>query len=507
MQEKAKTGIIYARVSSWEQVSNTSLEKQVRECKSFAEKLEIEVITEPFVEEGESAKSAKRTEFQKALAYCSKYKPSYFIVYKIDRFARNQDDHVATRAFLRKFGTELRSVTEPIDESTVGRLQEGILSVFAEFDNNVRAERSKGGMMEKFRKGIWVWRAPEGYMRLTKGGNLVVDEKLAPYIRLAFEEYAKGVHSFKSLAKFLEDRGFRTRSGKKPCMQLMQKILRNPIYCATIRAWGEEHKGTFEAIVEESLYWQCQPGKRKSKFHSGPRITVNPLYPLKRFTVCSDCGKSLTGSASRGRRGTKYLYYHHHKQDCAKARSIPKAILERDFQKFLQSVSPDKEYEKVFKAIVVDVWKSNYKKLDEEHQRIDREVALLRDERQKIFRFHQEGKYTDSEFQEQKSLINERIRQREFLRDEKLVEEFDMEEALDYCFRLIRHSADTWVKLSEQPILQSRFQNQVFPEKVFYDGKKFGTNKISLVYDLNQKRRSKKSHLVTVRGIDPRFKP
>src|SRR6185437_15634137 len=143
MPKETKTGIIYARVSSWEQVSNTSLEKQVRECASFAERNGIKIIADPFIEEGESAKSANRTQFQKALSFCSKNKPAYFIVYKIDRFARNQDDHVVTRTYLKKFGTELRSVTEPIDESTVGRLQEGILSVFAEFDNNVRAERSK----------------------------------------------------------------------------------------------------------------------------------------------------------------------------------------------------------------------------------------------------------------------------------------------------------------------------------------------------------------------------
>ena len=43
-----------------------------------------------FIERGNSATAANRTEFIKALDYCSKNKDTEaFIVWKIDRFARN----------------------------------------------------------------------------------------------------------------------------------------------------------------------------------------------------------------------------------------------------------------------------------------------------------------------------------------------------------------------------------------------------------------------------------
>jgi site-specific DNA recombinase len=506
--DREKVGIIYCRVSSAEQVEGTSLDSQERLCRVYAERENIRVV-QVFVEKGESAKTADRTEFNKAILLCTskKQKIDYFIVYKLDRFARNQDDHAIVRANLKRFGTALRSATEPINETPSGRLMESVISGVAEFDNSIRSERSKGGMVEKFRRGIWVWRAPIGYRRIVQGGNLVIDGDTAAYIRLAFEEYSKGAYSYKSLAKFLEKRGFRTPTGKKPCMQLMQKILRNPIYCGVISAWGEEHKGAFDAIVDEELFWRCQPGKRKSKFRSGPRTRTNPLYPLRNFTICAGCSKPLTGSASTGRKGVKYPYYHHDNKDCEEAFSIPVKKFEDSFVEYLKTLNPRKEYEKLFKAIVTDVWRTNYKKLDEEHQRIEKEISILKDERQKIFRFHQEEKYTDEEFQEQKRLINERIRERELLRDDKRIEEFDMEEALDYSFRFIRDTAKTWLSLSDRPDMRSRFQNQVFPEKVHFDGKQFGTNKISLVYGLDQKRRSKKTHLVTLRGIEPRLTP
>jgi len=72
--ETRKTCIIYCRVSSAEQVQGTSLEMQERLCREYAEREGWEVL-KVYVEEGESAKSVNRTEFQKALNFCSLKKP------------------------------------------------------------------------------------------------------------------------------------------------------------------------------------------------------------------------------------------------------------------------------------------------------------------------------------------------------------------------------------------------------------------------------------------------
>jgi site-specific DNA recombinase len=508
MENERKTGIIYARVSSWEQVQNTSLERQVNECREYAKRNGIEIVAEPFIEEGESAKSADRTQFQKAIAYCSAKKPKvdYFIVHKIDRFARNQADHVATQMILRKVGTTLVSATEPIDQTVIGRAMEGMLSVWAELDNNIRAERSKSGMVEKVKKGMWVWKEPLGYKRITKGGNLVVDEATAPYIKLLFEEYAKGTHSFQSLAVFLADRGFRTRTGKKPCAQLMEKIVRNPVYCGIIQAWGHESKASFAPIISEDLFGQCQPVKR-SNFGQARRNKTNPLYPLAKSTVCYECGRPLTGSSSRGRNGTRYPYYHHHKQTCSAATSIPKATLEQNFVEFIDALSPRKKSAALFKEIVRDVWQSNYKKLDEDNARVRKEVSVLEEERQRVFDMHRSQRYTDEEFIEQKNLINRKIQEKKNLLDDKRIEEFNMDEALAYWFDFVRESGKTWRKLEKLPEFRWRFQKAVFPEKITFDGKKFGTTKISLVYAINQAVTPDKSKMVTLRGVEPRFPP
>ena len=128
---------------------------------------------------------------------------------------------------------------------------------------------------------------------------------------------------------------------------------------------------------------------------------------------------------------------------------------------------------------------------------------MLEVERQRIFDMHRAGKYTDEEFLEQKQFALEKIRQKKSLLNEKAVEEFDMEEALDYCFRFVRESAKTWMELKEMPAQRLRFQNQVFPEKVTYNGKKFGTTKTAMIYKLNQAKDDKTTNLVTLPGIEP----
>jgi hypothetical protein len=188
---------------------------------------------------------------------------------------------------------------------------------------------------------------------------------------------------------------------------------------------------------------------------------------------------------------------------CPIAKSFAKETMEQNFVEFLQSISPSKKFEKLFKAIVVDAWQSNYKLLDSDNARIRKELTVLEAERQRIFDMHRAGKYNDDEFLEQKNLVLEKIRQKKSLLDEKRLEEFNMEEALDYCFRFVRESAKTWLELKELPSHRLRFQNQVFPEKVTYNGKKFGTTKTAMIYKLNQENGDEKNTLVTTWGGFP----
>lgn len=78
------------------------------------------------------------------LAYCrsNKGKVHFLVVFNLTRFARDKYDHFALRSHLKSLGISLRSSTEPIDDTSTGKLMEGVLAAFAQFDNDVRSDRT-----------------------------------------------------------------------------------------------------------------------------------------------------------------------------------------------------------------------------------------------------------------------------------------------------------------------------------------------------------------------------
>lgn len=276
-------------------------------------------------------------------------------------------------------------------------------------------------------------------------------------------------------------------------------MLRNPVYCGVIDAWGQ-HEGSFVPIVSKELFNRCQKGYNRRKARFVHRSGSNPNFPLRRMTICGVCNLSLTGSAPTGGRGIKYAYYHHHKQNCSQARFIPKDTFEQNFVEYLESLTPDAQYEKLFRAVVLDIWENNYKKLDAENGRIRKTIAKLEEERQRIFDLHRSGTYSDEEFLQQKKLVNQKIVDQGCLMQDKQVEGFNMEEALNYCFRFVRSTANTWLRLKAKHDIRLRFQKMIFENNITFDGKKFGTATLTPIYKLNQEYAGKTSDLVPLIG-------
>jgi DNA invertase Pin-like site-specific DNA recombinase len=137
------------------------------------------VVAEVFVEEGESAKTAKRTKFIELMSFCRLARPriDLVVVYSLNRFSRSVRYHHEIRNLLSAFGTGLRSVTETIEDTAQGRFQEAVIAAVSQFDNDVRAERTIVGMKEANRLGRFTWKAPIGYLNGPRrtSPSLIVD--------------------------------------------------------------------------------------------------------------------------------------------------------------------------------------------------------------------------------------------------------------------------------------------------------------------------------------------
>src|SRR5437867_3454422 len=113
---------IYCRVSTKEQTQNLSLPTQLKACQEYCDRLGYEVA-EIFREEGESAKTADRTQLKLLLEFCRKNKGRvhFVVVYNVSRYSRDATQHHMISGLLRGYGVTLRSVTEPIDDTPTGK--------------------------------------------------------------------------------------------------------------------------------------------------------------------------------------------------------------------------------------------------------------------------------------------------------------------------------------------------------------------------------------------------
>src|ERR1700736_6923677 len=91
---RMQKAVIYTRVSTDEQAKNgLSLKGQEDAAREYCKREGIEVA-EIFCDAGESAKTANRPQLIASIAYCTDHfkEIDYFLVWKMDRLARNALD-------------------------------------------------------------------------------------------------------------------------------------------------------------------------------------------------------------------------------------------------------------------------------------------------------------------------------------------------------------------------------------------------------------------------------
>lgn len=232
--------VIYIRVSTAEQVENHSLAAQERACIEFCARNDLDVVR-IFREEGKSAKTPDRPELQQLIRYCVENAKAQsitaLVVYKTDRLARDMGDHVVIRQQLKFLGVGLCATQEAFDDSPQGAFVEGMMALMAQFDNEMRAVRTRDGMREAARAGRWVWQAPVGYRKPfvgVVGPSLELDPERAPLVAATFEEMATGTRSRASVLDHVTRLGLRTRDGKPIAKQTFQRILMNPLYAGRV---------------------------------------------------------------------------------------------------------------------------------------------------------------------------------------------------------------------------------------------------------------------------------
>ena len=465
--------VIYCRVSTKEQVGNLSLSTQERLCREFCERQGF-TVAEVFIEEGESAKSARRTKLLELLSYCRAARPriNALVVHSLSRFSRDVFNHHQIRNTLLAFGTSLHSVTEKLEDSPAGKLVETLIAAVAQFENDTKSERTVVGMKEANRLGRWTWTAPIGYLNGVRRSppSLLPDPERADLVRQAFVLAASGRHSKADALRIVTALGLRSRRGMKLTAQSFGALLVNPVYTGKLRAakWAEEHQGDWEPLVSDSTFRLVQLLHRSKP--ASRKLAVHPDFPLRRFVRCAGCEKPLTGSQSKGRTG-RYAYYHCPK--CNQTRA-PKQVLEQAFLSMLERLQPKVEYLRLFRAIVLDCWKSERDHARTLKQDVEKRIGELNariDRLEQAFLFDRTVDVTTYNAQLQR-LRDERTAVECELSDARS-DEFEVEGVLTFAEYVLGNLGSLWAEAS--PDDRSRLQVTVFPTGLAWDGSSFGT--------------------------------
>jgi site-specific DNA recombinase len=312
--------VIYLRVSTKEQAEKGegeegfSIPAQREACTRHVRDAGWDLVDE-YVDRGESARTADRPALKQMLARIAEERDvDAVVVHKIDRLARNMEDHVAIRALLRRKGVALVSVTENVEETASGRLVEGIHALMAEFYSANLASEIKKGLTQKAKMGGFPHGAPLGYLNFREiiagrqVARIVPDPERAPLITAAFETYATGEWTLQRLAAELAHRGLTNRGvrGRPPApitWQGLAKILANPAYMGVVEWNGVQHPGTHEPLVGADTFRRVQE-LLAARAARGTRERKHPHY-LKGLLYCGVCGRQLSIQHSKGR----YTYF------------------------------------------------------------------------------------------------------------------------------------------------------------------------------------------------------
>lgn len=495
--------VIYTRVSTREQaIDGMSLITQAKQCHAYAAHNDYKVI-ELFKEEGQSAKTINRPVLQSMLRFCAtqKGKIDAVIIARIDRLARHQMDYGKLRAMLGSYGIRVISVAEQFDDDPVGRFMESTLAGLAQLDNEIRAERSKNGMIEGVESGRWMWKPPFGYRTAIVNGkkNIApISEDLSSLIREAWVLIDAGVPPAEAHRRLVA-KGLAS-DGEPIAIQSFSKMLYKKIYKGVVVGFGKEVvSDSIQPIVEPELWDRVyarltRKNTKPTRYHK-----LSPDFPLRGLLYC-DHGHRMTGSSPRGN-GGYYPKYH-----CPKCRgrktSFDTAMVEEQFVAYLNELSYDERIREALTTAIDLTIEQRQKNSKENLRSLEKKLKALDEQEFQITQKNLKGVYNDELTARLLKKNGDEHAEVAGQIGEIQLANYAPEKAVRFGFEILTHVGSTWESIEDLSV-KDRFQKWLFPAGLVFDGEKFGTSQKPLCLSIKKDFSEEKSLLVIPRGIEP----
>ena len=298
-------GVIYARYSSDNQ-REESIEGQIRECKAFAKKNDIQII-ETYIDRALSAKTDNRPDFQRLIKDSVSKKFDIILVWKLDRFARDKEDSAYYKWALKKNGIKVISATEMITDTPEGALLESVLEGIAQYYSAELSVKVVRGLTEnalkcKYNGGT----LPIGYV-IDSEQFYQVDPLTAPVVIEAFQHYANGA-SMQEITDEMNLKGVRTKRGGKISINSVTRMLRNRKYIGEYKYRDIVNPNGIPAIVSQDLFDRVQERMASNK-KAPAKHKAEDEYLLTTKLFCGKCQCFMVGESGTSHTGFVHRYY------------------------------------------------------------------------------------------------------------------------------------------------------------------------------------------------------
>lgn len=408
---------IYCRKSSEEDSRQAqSLETQQRLLIDLANKHDLKVVD--IIKESRSAKTDNnRPLFTQMLKRVSNGDANGILVIHTDRLARNFiDAGFIIKMIESETLQEVRTLTTTFDNAP-SLLYMGFDFVFAAHYSRDLSTKVKQGNESKLLKGEYPTYAPIGYINITPGDGIKPDPIRAQHISNAFNYFASGDYSVKTLAKKMFLEGLRSRNGKRISPSSLHRILTNPEYYGVIRRKGKIYKGKHTPLVSKNTFDSVQD---VISGRSRPRKQTRK-FTYRDYLVCDRCGCKITAGISKG----KYIYYRctNGKGNCDQHK---KYLREKDVKKIMSQFFAEFTLDPKLANASFDLYKQSMlqkeKQKHNSNQELKKHISSLDKRLEKLEDMYLEERISPPRYDERRAgLMQERADLQVFMEQQSLI--------------------------------------------------------------------------------------
>jgi DNA invertase Pin-like site-specific DNA recombinase len=310
---------LYARKSSEQSEKQAlSIDSQISEMQAIADRDGL-VIAEIHRESHSAKESNQRPVYNQMIQELCSGKFNAILTWAPDRLSRNAGD-LGSIVDLMDQGKliEIRTQGQRFTNHPNEKFLLMILCSQAKLENDNKSVNVKRGLKAKVEMGYRPNMSPLGYLHdkfAEKGARRIfIDPERGPIIKEAFHKVAYECWTGRDLKRWLDDdKGFRTRKGKKITLSMIYRMMGNHFYTGRYEfptGSGTWFEGKHEALITKEIFDRVQETMKGNAERTHPG---SKEFAFTKMFKCGSCGSTLTADEKikRLKDGTirRYVYY------------------------------------------------------------------------------------------------------------------------------------------------------------------------------------------------------